>query len=312
MKSFPSRYFKNRQALIKPLLALVLIGVTITAGLLIAQRLFVSVPPKPLTTQEKLISTDPMIFAEGLVELQGSEELKQYVCCEALSLGEEYVQGYAAFFKEIALPEYQTELLLLDKKDGKALVSLEVSKENQGENWYLYLTQKQYEWRLDTMRSLALTGMYQQIITSYEDATEEQRQVMREHLGNAQFNMMYRTAKLITATDSKIAQHFFDNKDRYQDLLVRVRRYEIISGGTLQMSDHDKDVMNELAISFTSTGDYAGVECDNCYFFLIGGMVDNAVGYAYIPYEEEVPFPDGREFIMFRSLGDGWYIYKTT
>ena len=53
-------------------------------------------------------------------------------------------------------------------------------------------------------------------------------------------------------------------------------------------------------------------ETKGSLFFLIGGITDNSVGYFYIKDERNVPEMSPSHFIMIRSLGDGWYLYKTT
>ncbi|HET6991691.1 MAG TPA: hypothetical protein VFJ43_10225, partial [Bacteroidia bacterium] len=49
-----------------------------------------------------------------------------------------------------------------------------------------------------------------------------------------------------------------------------------------------------------------------CIFYVIGGMVDNTVGYMYQPDPKKLPRITEKHYILIKSLGDGWYLFKTT
>jgi hypothetical protein len=65
----------------------------------------------------------------------------------------------------------------------------------------------------------------------------------------------------------------------------------------------------KIFISSISTGDF---ELGNGINFLIGGMLDNTVGYLYVKDKNDLPEMNSDSVIMIREIGDGWYIYKTT
>jgi hypothetical protein len=65
--------------------------------------------------------------------------------------------------------------------------------------------------------------------------------------------------------------------------------------------------MQEILISSISNFD------DNkSVSFLIGGMIDNSVGYFYCNNPNDVPEMTDNRYIMIRNLGNGWYLYKMT
>jgi hypothetical protein len=299
----------SRKALIKPLLLISLI-LFILALFFSQYPRFTNVgKPKVLTTQQKLTDSKPITFVEGLFELGGIDETTQYFCCEIMEGKADSVKEYRDFFKELSLPEYQKQFLLLDERNDRALVSVEITKSGDGVNYYLYLEKQNSSWKLTSMRSLALTGMYEQLIKSYDSASLETQQKIKKEMGD-QFDEMYSTGKLIIATDSQLAKNFTEHKNEYQELLHNVEKY--LNPETMNLSVEDKSLLKKLALTTVYAPDDSSFDCDHCYFFMIGGMVDNAVGYAYIPNSSQIPFPDGKNYIMFRSLDENWYIYKTT
>jgi hypothetical protein len=46
--------------------------------------------------------------------------------------------------------------------------------------------------------------------------------------------------------------------------------------------------------------------------FLVGGISDNRVGYLYQPDPAKLPPVSARNYILLESLGNGWYLFKTT
>jgi hypothetical protein len=74
----------------------------------------------------------------------------------------------------------------------------------------------------------------------------------------------------------------------------------------------EKDLEPEyrkLYISSVWFGDY---ELGNCLNFLIGGLLDNTVGFIYVKNKKDLPVMSPDKIIMIREIGNGWFIYKTT
>lgn len=78
---------------------------------------------------------------------------------------------------------------------------------------------------------------------------------------------------------------------------------------SVKLIENFKVDYGRLYISSVSTG---GWELGNCINFLIGGMVDNYVGYIYVKDKKDLPEMNADRVIMIREIENGWYIYKTT
>ena len=78
---------------------------------------------------------------------------------------------------------------------------------------------------------------------------------------------------------------------------------------SIKLIENLKTDYQKLFVSSVSTGGY---ELGNCINFLIGGMLDNSVGYIYVKDKNDLPEMNPSRVIMIREIGNGWYIYKTT
>ena len=91
--------------------------------------------------------------------------------------------------------------------------------------------------------------------------------------------------------------------------LTQLEKEKVDEETSLKLIENLKPDYQKLFISSVSTGGY---ELGNCINFLIGGMVDNSVGYIYVKDKKDLPEMNPSRIIMIREIGNGWYIYKTT
>ena len=119
--------------------------------------------------------------------------------------------------------------------------------------------------------------------------------------------------KLTLELDDNIAKHFVTNQAEFERLknlsLKQLEKEKLDGKRSLKLIENLKDEYQKLFISYVSTGGY---ELGNCINFLIGGMVDNFVGYIYVKDKKDLPEMNPNRLIMIREIGNGWYIYKTT
>jgi hypothetical protein len=173
------------------------------------------------------------------------------------------------------------------------------------------------------IRSLALTGMIYAIKQHLEQMTEEEiNNIIKGSEGNdyalfsskEEYDFMLGNAKLITELDNNIIKHFSDNKSEFERLKylslqeLRNTNHEKEKSG-VSLMEGSKEDYQKLYISSIQFGD---IEIGNYLIFLIGGILDNTVGYIYIPPGASIPWMNSSGLIMIRTIGDGWYMFKTT
>ncbi|MEO6285885.1 MAG: hypothetical protein ABIN80_28950 [Dyadobacter sp.] len=114
--------------------------------------------------------------------------------------------------------------------------------------------------------------------------------------------------KLILELDEDIAKHFLTNQEEFERL-KNLAMKQLDEGKNKKLIENLKEDYQKLYISSVSIGEY---ETGNCINFLIGGMLDNSVGYIYVKDKKDLPEMNPGGIIMIREIGSGWYIYKTT
>jgi len=130
-----------------------------------------------------------------------------------------------------------------------------------------------------------------------------------------EYNFMVGNGRLILETDDNIINHFNKNKKEFE----RLRDLAIIEFEKLFPDRNIKKQTNlisnlesefrRLYISSISVGD---IEFGLSLNFLVGGILDNSIGFIYTNDPKNLPRMSPNSVIMIREIGNGWYMYKTT
>lgn len=114
--------------------------------------------------------------------------------------------------------------------------------------------------------------------------------------------------------DENIAKHFLKNQAEFESIknsaINELESKKAEAERSLKLVENLKIQYNKLFISSVSYGNY--VLGEHCFRFLIGGMIDNEVGYLYVKDKKNLPEMNLDRVIMLKEIGNGWYIYKTT
>lgn len=127
------------------------------------------------------------------------------------------------------------------------------------------------------------------------------------------YNLELINAKLTLELDDNIVKHFLTNRAEFERLknlaLTQLEKEKVYEERRIKLIENYKADYKRLFISSVSTGGY---ELGNCINFLIGGMLDNTVGYIYVKDKKDLPEMNPNRIIMIKEIKNGWYIYKTT
>ena len=206
---------------------------------------------------------------------------------------------------------------LLDKSESTAVINITILDSlGNGIDTYAHL-EKDKKWKINAFRALAMTGILEQLKSEFEKMTEQQVDSLikidnKNFKSREDFEIQLKNIKLTLDLDDSIVQHFQDNKEKFEqvrkellsiEIDVNEKSYRRINLAEKIKSDHKELLLNSI---FTYYG------CDKCYEFVIGGMIDNTVGYLFIPDGQTIPKMNPSRLIMLREIGNGWYIFKTT
>jgi hypothetical protein len=215
-----------------------------------------------------------------------------------------------------------TKFILLEQNENKAVVVMTIHDEiGKGSDYYLYF-KKDAIWKMYALRSLAITGMIESIVTFLEQMSNEE--IDGQINGNNEYslfssineyNYLLGNYRLILETDDNIINHFMENRnefERIKDMAIKELNekynYRNIESQIYLIQDFEYEY-KKLYVSSVSIGD---IEFGLCLQFHIGGILDNTVGYIYTNDRVNLPEINPNRIIMIREIGNGWYIYKTT
>jgi hypothetical protein len=194
----------------------------------------------------------------------------------------------------------------------------------KGLDTYLHF-EKDTFWKMSAFRSLAMTGIIEQVKFELEKMTSQQvdelikkskKEKNNDYVvftSRQDYNFQIGNARLTLELDDNIMKHFLVNKAEFE----RIKNAAFKELGTIKTDEERstkllekmKPAYQKLFISSISFGGY---ETGNTLNFLIGGMLDNAVGYLYAKDKKDLPEMNSDRVIMIREIGNGWYMYKTT
>jgi hypothetical protein len=220
-------------------------------------------------------------------------------------------------------PDAGLKFLLLGQTENKAVVAMTIlNPSGKGLDTYLHF-EKDTIWKMIAFRSLAMTGLIEGAVAELEKMTpqqvEEHIKMAKKHKGMSvissrdDYEFELGNGKLTIDLDDNIIKHFLANKaafERIRDLAYK--ELETKKPDEENATKLVKEFKAEYRKLFISLVSYGGYETGDCLRFLIGGMLDNTVGYIYVKDKKQLPEMNDARIIMVREIGDGWYIYKTT
>ena len=218
-----------------------------------------------------------------------------------------------------------TKFLILEQNEDKAVISLTILDSlGKGIDTYLHF-EKDKTWKIVAFRALAMTGIIQMVKYELENMTpleideiissskNKKKDGHGKFSSKSDYDFQLGNANLTLELDDNIAQHFLNNQkefERLKDLaLIQLDDEKMIDERSIKLIENYKVDYQKIYISSVSTGGY---ELGNSINFLIGGMIDNSVGYIFVEDEKDIPEMNPSRIIMIREIGNGWYIYKTT
>lgn len=218
-----------------------------------------------------------------------------------------------------------TKFTLLGQTEKAAVVEMTILDSlGKGLDTYLHF-EKDTIWKMSAFRALAMTGIIEQVKIELEKMTQQQvddiiaksKKKKKDNFAMftsiEDYNFQLGNIRLTLELDDNIAKHFLTNQAEFERLknlaMKQSEKKKVDEERSIKLIENLKADYQKLFISSVSTGGY---ELGNCINFLIGGMVDNSVGYIYVKDKKDLPEMNSDRVIMIKEIGNGWYIYKTT
>jgi hypothetical protein len=177
----------------------------------------------------------------------------------------------------------------------KAMVAVEAGSGDPSDrelDYYIYLESAKGKWKLAAVRTLWLPGVFDMAIQELE---KKGRNRTKEE------NWQLENSKLTIKSDKFLKGYLRDNLEKFD------RMFELHEAGKQK---EEAEVAKKLLLGPGENGRFGfgkGVTA-----FLIGGMIDNEVGYLYIPEGMLLPTMGPGFLIYLERIEGNWFLYKTT
>lgn len=253
------------------------------------------------------VEQTPLSITENFFRFEGFAEKSKYLCCEA---AEDFPPDstFGQFIPKYISRNYEQ----LYVNNSTAVIAVELADSAKKNDFYVYF-KKDSIWKIEAIRSLALSGIVEQTLAYLEKTPREELNAMNEKIYGKKnmpdIDFEIANSRLLLSSDKELIEHFKKNKKIFKDIAGYYTDKGFIQNSTPAKDDaHLQKLLKEIFISHIGADDMGQV--DIC--LTIGGMVDNTVGYFYQPDTMNVPKMDKAGYIMIRDLGEGWYLFKTT
>ncbi|GAB3232321.1 hypothetical protein GCM10027346_19500 [Hymenobacter seoulensis] len=256
---------------------------------------------------------EPLQIAEQFVAPGGWANMREYLCCEAAGQAKRQSLG-----QQIPAT-LQRNCQLLQQNQRTAVVSVELRDSVSRNDVYLHFrrdsTTSPTTWKLEAVRSLAMTQFGAPMLQLLSDMPPAEVARYNQKHPDADHQFMLGNIQLWIGPDADIIRHFERNKSSFERAVQLIKTRGYFSGKAASPEpdlSKDTELQAVLRPLYISRVTQRNLGCTSCLEFVIGGMVDNAVGLLYQPNIAAVPAMTPDHVIMLKPLGNGWYLYKTT
>jgi hypothetical protein len=180
------------------------------------------------------------------------------------------------------------DIRLLEQTKGRAIYAVAISNKGRVYDYYIYLERKT-AWKLAAVRTLWLSGFFSSALEELE------KKEARTPAEEAQYQNMLLTMK----SDKDLKRYFSANIGKLQAIA------DAAKNGDMKKADTLADELNLNKVF--KQEDYPGIIEIN-----IGGMLDNGVGFLYVPDGKKPPAMSSGGYIYIEKVIEHWYLYKTT
>lgn len=176
---------------------------------------------------------------------------------------------------------------------------------------YFYLVKSQ-NWTIYAVRSLVMRQSAKNALKSLDSIPQKDRGEAYTKTHAHTYTFERKNLELWDNSDNVIIDHFNAHKKEF----LAIQKRMVKKGFTKSDSLIPKAINDKKIRKLTEPTLIRGFEFDKkypgCVFYLIGGIADNTVGYMYQPDPKKIPLITEKHYIIIKSMGDGWYLFKTT
>lgn len=214
---------------------------------------------------------------------------------------------------------------VLYQSNDESVVAVAITDGDYHVDVYTYL-QKSKSWKIAAFREYKLPGIFYIMHEKYKEMDENMLQSYYmdnlpkdsgdvagstlEYGSLENFIYNVRNWQLTVASDAQLVEYFKKNTTSFELLLLAIKQDTISTTEAWKLTYYPERFRTDLhELLLQSVEKKKG---DAKIYFTVGGLMRSYVGYFYCEDEADFPVmsPDG--FMMLKSLGKGWYLYKVS
>jgi hypothetical protein len=200
---------------------------------------------------------------------------------------------------------------LIFKDDSSALVSVGIRVDVSAFDLYVFF-RKIDDWHIETIRTLAGIELINQIIYEYQNLQVDSAKSKLMAQGYDNLELFIKRLKLSISSDSEIEKYFRENISSFNKIIEYIETHNYDNPEERISQINNDVIIKELLKDILIDKIVDAEEGEFVAGFMIGGIIDNSVGYFYQPDKTKLPKISKSLYILIKPLGNGWYMYKTT
>jgi hypothetical protein len=185
-------------------------------------------------------------------------------------------------------PGVKIDMRPLQESRDRAVYAVVLTLNGESLDWYAYLSKKNGGWQMEAVRALVLPGFIGQLYTHLRD--KKQRTPEEE--------LQYRNFDLTFRSDERLKDYFAAHRGKLED----IKEHFLKQGDQNGLAEKTK-ALHVVGVQTNESG---------CVEIVVGGFMDNLVGFMFVPEGKSPPAIDRSSYIMIDQVAGHWYLYKTT
>lgn len=162
-----------------------------------------------------------------------------------------------------------------------------IAYQGSTQDWYAFLARESGQWKLEAVRTLAQTGISAGVL---QQLRQKSRRTTEEE-------WMLRNLELMLKSDAELRAFVVSHLKELGQVASLLAAGEEGAARTAARVLHVESIAKR---------DNGNIE------LIIGGVVDNVVGFAYVPNGGSPPTLSPDDYIYVEHVQEGWYVFKTT
>lgn len=210
------------------------------------------------------------------------------------------------------LTERPVKMRQLALSNDQAVYAVTTTSGRRTVDWYAYLVNEDSQWRLTTMRALAIPEYFWKLRDSLVSMSDQPDSLKADIL-----------SLTLTLSSDSVLRHYLVSERPIFDRIAAIIANDsaiVVRDSGQRLPAHGRDLPSSAnAGKLDSLTRSVGVdwpvdepEFPHCVLLRIGGVLDNSVGYLLARPNCNLPPMSPHRYIMLEHVIDAWYLFKTT